>query len=337
MVYLVTTVGNIRVSNAGSLVPSAFKVYAKRSLGSATLTYSDGYLAARGYSNGIWTSIAGPTRSSELTVNASAGYSTFSVRCYQTQADASAWNDSFIAEASVGVCYDGEKGGDGRTGSEPRPRGLFAKGNTYVWDEKYHDIVLATFNNRTVPFRVRAYGASVTAAPTSIDGDANWESAQQFQFVATDLLLSRQIRADEIYADGLKVTNGTFFGSISTPSVIVNGDGNTNLDFSTGFNFAAFANTGAREFILPNDGKYNGVLCTITHLGGEDINITVSNGTMRCGKHLISKITLPGYGLVMLYSVQPSPGSVIIWHIVNNSSFTYEGTGSVGIGTVKFT
>lgn len=207
VVYLVSTVSNIRVSNAGSLVPSAFKIYAKRSLGSATLTYSDGYLAARGYSNGVWSSIAGPGRSSELTVNASAGYSTFSVRCYQTQADASAWNDSFIAEASVGVCYDGEKGGDGRTGSEPRPRGLFAKGSTYVWDEKYHDIVLATFNNRTVPFRVRAYGATVTAAPTSIDGDANWEPAQQFQFVATDLLLSRQIRADEILTNDLVVRN----------------------------------------------------------------------------------------------------------------------------------
>lgn len=207
MVYLITTVGNIRVSNAGSLVPSAFKVYAKRSLGSATLTYSDGYLAARGFSNGIWTSIAGPTRSSELTVNASAGYSTFSVRCYQTQADASAWNDSFIAEASVGVCYDGEKGGDGRTGSEPRPRGLFAKGNTYVWDDKYHDLVLANFNNRIIPFRVRAYGASVTVAPTSMDGDANWEPAQQFQFVATDLMLSRQIYTDMIVVSNVRAKN----------------------------------------------------------------------------------------------------------------------------------
>ena len=202
MVYLVSTVSNIRVSNAGSLVPSAFKVYAKRTLGSSTLSYSDGYIAARGYSNGIWTSIAGPSRSSEMTVNASAGYSTFSVRCYQTQADASAWNDSFIAEQSVGVSYDG---GTGKTGSEPRPRGLFANGNTYVWNEQFHDIVLATFNNRTIPFRVRAYGTSVTVAPTSIDGDANWEPAQQFQFVATDLLLSRQIRADEIYVDDLVV------------------------------------------------------------------------------------------------------------------------------------
>ena len=202
MVYLISTTSNIRVSNAGSLVPSAFKVYAKRTLGSATLSYADGYLAARGYSNGIWTSIAGPSRSSEMTVNASAGYSTFSVRCYQTQADASAWNDSFIAEQSVGVSYDG---GTGKTGSEPRPRGLFANGNTYVWNEQFHDIVLATFNNRTIPFRVRAYGTSVTVAPTSIDGDANWEPAQQFQFVATDLLLSRQIRADEIYVDDLVV------------------------------------------------------------------------------------------------------------------------------------
>ncbi len=173
MVYLISTCSNIRVSSAGSLVPSAFRVYAKRTLGSATLTYPDGYLAARGYSNGIWSAIAGPSRASEITVNASAGYSTFSVRCYQSQADASAWNDSFIAEMSVGVSYDGSSG---RDASEPRPRGFFAKGNTYVWNEDYHDIVLATFNNRTIPFRVRAYGTSVTVAPTSIDGDANWEA-----------------------------------------------------------------------------------------------------------------------------------------------------------------
>lgn len=204
MVYLISTCSNIRVSSAGSLVPSAFRVYAKRTLGSATLTYPDGYLAARGYSNGIWSSIAGPSRASEITVNASAGYSTFSVRCYQSQADASAWNDSFIAEMSVGVSYDGSSG---RDASEPRPRGFFAKGNTYVWNEDYHDIVLATFNNRTIPFRVRAYGTSVTVAPTSIDGDANWEAAQQFMFVAMDMALARKIRADEILVDDLVVQN----------------------------------------------------------------------------------------------------------------------------------
>ena len=204
MVYLISTCSNIRVSSAGSLVPSAFRVYAKRTLGSATLTYPDGYLAARGYSNGIWSAIAGPSRASEITVNASAGYSTFSVRCYQSQADASAWNDSFIAEISVGVSYDGASG---RDASEPRPRGFFAKGNTYVWNEDYHDIVLATFNNRTIPFRVRAYGTSVTVAPSSIDGDANWEAAQQYMFVAMDMALIRKIRADEIYVDDLVVQN----------------------------------------------------------------------------------------------------------------------------------
>lgn len=204
MVYLISTCSNIRVSSAGSLVPSAFRVYAKRTLGSATLTYPDGYLAARGYSNGIWSAIAGPSRASEITVNASAGYSTFSVRCYQSQADASAWNDSFVAEMSVGVSYDGSSG---RDASEPRPRGFFAKGNTYVWNEDYHDIVLATFSNRTIPFRVRAYGTSVTVAPTSIDGDANWEAAQQYMFVAMDMALIRKIRADEIYVDDLVVQN----------------------------------------------------------------------------------------------------------------------------------
>ena len=204
VVYLVSTVSNIRVSNAGSLVPSAFKVYAKRNIGSTTLSYSDGYLAARGYSNGIWSSIAGPARSSELTVNASAGYSTFSVRCYQSQADASAWNDNFVAEQSVGVSYDG---GVGRTGSEPRPRGLFANGNSYVWNEQFHDFVLAIFNNRPTVFRVRAYGTTVTVAPTSIDGDANWESATQHEFMATDFLLSRQIYTDMIVVSNVRAKN----------------------------------------------------------------------------------------------------------------------------------
>ena len=221
MVYLISTCSNIRVSNAGSLVPSAFRVYAKRTLGSATLTYPDGYLTARGYSNGIWSAIAGPSRASEITVNASAGYSTFSVRCYQSQADASAWNDSFIAEMSVGVSYDGSSG---RDASEPRPRGFFAKGNTYVWNEDYHDIVLATFNNRTIPFRVRAYGTSVTVAPTSIDGDANWEAAQQFMFVAMDMALARKIRADEILVDDLVVQNVLARDSDGNPTIEINGD-----------------------------------------------------------------------------------------------------------------
>ena len=221
MVYLISTCSNIRVSNAGSLVPSAFRVYAKRTLGSATLTYPDGYLTARGYSNGIWSAIAGPSRASEITVNASAGYSTFSVRCYQSQADASAWNDSFIAEMSVGVSYDGSSG---RDASEPRPRGFFAKGNTYVWNEEFHDIVLATFNNRTIPFRVRAYGTSVTVAPSSIDGDANWEAAQQYQFVATDMMLSRKIRADEIYVDDLVVQNVLARDDDGNPTIEINGD-----------------------------------------------------------------------------------------------------------------
>lgn len=221
MVYLISTCSNIRVSSVGSLVPSAFRVYAKRTLGSATLTYPDGYLAARGYSNGIWSSIAGPSRASEITVNASAGYSTFSVRCYQSQADASAWNDSFIAEMSVGVSYDGSSG---RDASEPRPRGFFTKGNTYVWNEDYHDIVLATFNNRTIPFRVRAYGTSVTVAPSSIDGDANWEAAQQYQFVATDMMLSRKIRADEIYVDDLVVQNVLARDDDGNPTIEINGD-----------------------------------------------------------------------------------------------------------------
>lgn len=93
-----------------------------------------------------------------------------------------------------------------------------------MWNEDYHDIVLATFNNRTIPFRVRAYGTSVTVAPTSIDGDANWEAAQQFMFVAMDMALVRKIRADEILVDDLVVQNVLARDSDGNPTIEINGD-----------------------------------------------------------------------------------------------------------------
>lgn len=348
MVYLISTCSNIRVSSAGSLVPSAFRVYAKRTLGSATLTYPDGYLTARGYSNGIWSAIAGPSRASEITVNASAGYSTFSVRCYQSQADASAWNDSFIAEISVGVSYDGASG---RDASEPRPRGFFAKGNTYVWNEDYHDIVLATFNNRTIPFRVRAYGTSVTVAPTSIDGDANWEAAQQFMFVAMDMALIRKIRADEILVDDLVVQN--VLARDKNGNVTCNIDGETgevnvqgkitataafikihgfssnegyfylNPNFGSDFGNGRPSRIGQSEYMLPSSAQ-----CV-----GMKISLIIYNNSSGSTYGYVSVVTLDGFNDMELVDGQ--------YHYCNKAHITEPGVyefislGGVWISTNK--
>ena len=114
----------------------------------------------------------------------------------------------------------------------------------------------------------------------------------------------------------------TIYGSIATPSVVLSGSASLNLDFKTGFNFSAFANTGQRAFILPIDKKYNGVECKIVHLGGYAITISVDNGRIRCGKDIVTGMVLPGYGVAQLYAVQPNSDSdVVIWHVLNNSSF----------------
>ncbi|HBG40438.1 MAG TPA: hypothetical protein DDW85_03355 [Porphyromonadaceae bacterium] len=90
----------------------------------------------------------------------------------------------------TGTKAKGEKGDDGKTLPGYRPRGLFTNGETYVYDSEYRDIILHVIGNSTGTFRVRKEGSSVTVAPTSLNGDANWEAANEFRFVATDFLFT---------------------------------------------------------------------------------------------------------------------------------------------------
>ena len=135
---------------------------------------------------------------------------------YSSYANARNWQGDFIAEATIPVVSDGVDGKDGRTGSEPRPRGQWVSGNTYVYNEKFRDIVV--YNGHI--YRVRSYGASVTAAPTGSDSDTNWEGADEMKFVATDLLL-----AQDVYTDKLTVTKVNAKSADGTTTCTV--DGNT--------------------------------------------------------------------------------------------------------------
>lgn len=242
----------------------------------------------------------------------------FRVRVYE----ASNMGGNIIAEVMIPKVLDGKEGNAGRSGYTYRPRGFFKQGNSYIYDDEYRDVVIHKFSGIAHVFRVRNKGATITAAPTSTAGDSNWEAANELSFVATDFVLARQIHANEIDGTNLEVIDGRFTGSIATPPVVLTGDGNVSLNFSTGFNFAAFANTGERKFILPTDKKYNGVNSIITHLGGYDIKIELENGNIRCGSSLVRTLILPGYGMAYLYSVLPNPDNeTVIWYVINNSSF----------------
>lgn len=197
--WLDSPVSTINFTSTGTPSPSAFVVTMKQNVGGNVSDTNRFYLAARKY-NGNWLTHVGATLSNQISVPATAGYTQFAVRAYQSASDANAWNNNFIAEKGVGVANDGSIGATGATGAFPRDRGVFASGQTYVWNADYRDKVIYLIGGVYYNFLVKNYGASVTAAPTSVNGDSNWEAMQKFVNIATDTL----------FADGANVAGFMF-------------------------------------------------------------------------------------------------------------------------------
>ena len=201
--WLDSPVSTINFTSTGTPSPSAFVVTMKQNVGGNVSDTNRFYLAARKY-NGSWLAHVGATLSNQISVPATAGYTQFAVRAYQSASDANAWNNNFIAEKGVGVANDGAIGATGATGAFPRDRGVFASGQTYVWNADYRDKVIYLIGGVYYNFLVKNYGASVTAAPTSANGDSNWEAMQKFVNIATDTL----------FADGANVAGFMFKNNV---------------------------------------------------------------------------------------------------------------------------
>ena len=197
--WLDSPVSVINFTSTGTPSPSGFLVTCKQNVADNVSTCSTLYLAARKY-NGSWLAHVGATLSNQISVPATAGYTQFAVRAYKSASDANAWNNNFVAEKGVGVANDGAIGATGATGAFPRDRGVFASGQTYVWNADYRDKVIYLIGGVYYNFLVKNYGASVTAAPTSVNGDSNWEAMQKFVNIATDTL----------FADGANVAGFMF-------------------------------------------------------------------------------------------------------------------------------
>lgn len=197
--WLDSPVSVINFTSTGTPSPSGFLVTCKQNVAGNVSTCSTLYLAARKY-NGSWLAHVGATLSNQISVPATAGYTQFAVRAYQSASDANAWNNNFVAEKGVGVANDGAIGATGATGAFPRDRGVWASGQTYVWNADYRDKVIYLIGGVYYNFLVKNYGASVTAAPTSVNGDSNWEAMQKFVNIATDTL----------FADGANVAGFMF-------------------------------------------------------------------------------------------------------------------------------
>ena len=201
--WLDSPVSVINFTSTGTPSPSGFLVTCKQNVADNVSTCSTLYLAARKY-NGSWLAHVGATLSNQISVPATAGYTQFAVRAYKSASDANAWNNNFVAEKGVGVANDGAIGATGATGAFPRDRGVWASGQTYVWNADYRDKVIYLIGGVYYNFLVKNYGASVTAAPTSVNGDSNWEAMQKFVNIATDTL----------FADGANVAGFMFKNNV---------------------------------------------------------------------------------------------------------------------------
>lgn len=201
--WLDSPVSTINFTSTGTPSPSAFVVTMKQNIGGNVSDTNRFYLVARKY-NGSWLAHVGATLNSQISVPATAGYTQFAVRSYKSASDANAWNNNFVAEKGVGVAKDGAIGATGATGAFPRDRGVWASGQTYVWNADYRDKVIYLIGGVYYNFLVKNYGASVTAAPTSANGDSNWDAMQKFVNIATDTL----------FADGANVAGFMFKNNV---------------------------------------------------------------------------------------------------------------------------
>lgn len=232
--WLDSPVSVINFTSTGTPSPSAFLVTCKQNVAGNVSTCSTLYLVARKY-NGSWLAHVGATQNSQISVPATAGYTQFAVRAYKSASDANAWNDNFVAEKGVGVAKDGAVGETGATGASPRDMGVFKSGTSYVWNASYRDKIIYKIGGVYYNFLVRNYGASVTAAPTSVNGDSNWEAMQKFVNIATDTFF-----ATGANIGGFMFTykgtdaNGIPFGDIKSQKS-TNGVPNLILNSETGY------------------------------------------------------------------------------------------------------
>ena len=231
--WLDSPVSVINFTSTGTPSPSGFLVTCKQNVAGNVSTCSTLYLAARKY-NGSWLAHVGATLNSQISVPATAGYTQFAVRAYKSASDAAAWNDNYVAEKGVGVANDGSIGATGATGAFPYDRGVWASGQTYVWNAKQRDKIIHKIGDVYYNFLVRNYGSSVSAAPTSANGDSNWEAMQKYKSLVTDIFLADKANiAGFMFKLNGYTSDGAPYGIMQSQDS-TNGQPNLRMDTKTG-------------------------------------------------------------------------------------------------------
>lgn len=231
---LVASVSQIGRTSTGSYEPETFTVSHKDAEGNAV----DAYIGVYGSQDGgAWTKIGSITKVSAVSVNvAQYPYKYFVIRTYEASSSSF---DNYLLSTSVSVLSDGEKGDTGATGAMPVYCGFFSAGTEYTYTNTTRDIVNYEIDGGVFTFQVKRHGSAITVPPTSSTGDANWEPASKFKFVAMDTalidganiagfmykdltMISRKGRLDGVDIDIKDVPENRF--SDFVPNIMMNGN-----------------------------------------------------------------------------------------------------------------
>lgn len=225
--WLTSTTAVVRFNSIGSPTPSSVVVSCKKQTGILPVeACSDLYLTYRTYADTTYVSQSTPTKTSSVTIGNLRTDGVYYVRGYEKESDAKAWNGNFTTEFTITHANDGEQGERGLTGASPRMRGVWDKSiSDYIWNNQWRDIVFVSVNGVNQQYAVKAEGTvPANVNPTTEAGKSYWESAQQFKFIATDLLLADKIKADMIDTDDLICKNIRTSTSGNRIEIFPNGD-----------------------------------------------------------------------------------------------------------------
>lgn len=272
-------------TSTGSLSPSSVEVTCRQVKGQESSLCSSLYLVGRRYDGSSWAQFVAPTKAGRVSVTPAAGYTQFTVRAYKSSSDASAWNNNYVAELGIGVA---ERGIDGKTLGFLYECGLFQSGQTYVWNSERRDKIIYRIENVYYNFLVKNFGSTVTAAPTSVTGDSNWEALQKFASIVTDTF----------FADGANIAGLMFKLTGYTEAGIPVGDirsqntganGQPVLSFNTLTGKFVCQDADITGTIRANDGYFHGTVETAVN--GKRIVISPTENSMKMidasGKELL--------------------------------------------------
>ena len=202
-----------------------------------------------------------------------------------------------------------KKGADGRS-YNPVSRGVYAAGNTYIWDAKQRDYVDYEFDGVYYRFGVKAFGMKVKDAPTKAADDSNWEVCNRVSCLITNCIFG---------------TNAVIGGFMVSSEKFMSTESAYTLRYMGGFSSVNKVKyrgpwSGGTTYSLYDAVLYNGTYYySVANYNTSTPSASSSNWST-CTEPLITRIREVGTGVVYLYEYNATS---LMRPVVAVSSGTY--------------